>query len=323
MLTTIMYHYVRDLKHSRYPRIKGLDVALFREQVAYLKKHYTCVSVDDVVDAARAGAPLPENAALLTFDDGYSDHFDFVFPILKKEKISGAFFPPVSAVREHKVLDVNKIHFVLAGTPEEKIETLLGEVRNAVERAREEFGLKSFEALWTEYAFPNRFDSAEVSFIKRLLQFVLPEALRSRIATELFEKVTGVDESIFSRELYLSEEQMACMIDGGMHFGCHGVGHYWLGSLSAEKQKSEIEDAFGFLDELPKQNCRSIAYPFGDYNAETLAILKSVGCDVGFTTRVGRGFEDGFSRDALLTLPRFDTNDLPKDRNAKFEEKGR
>ena len=81
-----MYHYVRDLKHSRYPRIKGLDAALFREQVAYLKKHYTCVSVDDVVDAARAGAPLPENAALLTFDDGYSDHFDFVFPILKKEK---------------------------------------------------------------------------------------------------------------------------------------------------------------------------------------------------------------------------------------------
>lgn len=26
-----MYHYTRDLKHSRYPEIKGLDVPLFRQ----------------------------------------------------------------------------------------------------------------------------------------------------------------------------------------------------------------------------------------------------------------------------------------------------
>ena len=28
-----MYHYTRDLKHSRYPEIKGLDARLFREQI--------------------------------------------------------------------------------------------------------------------------------------------------------------------------------------------------------------------------------------------------------------------------------------------------
>ena len=37
-LTVVMYHYVRDLKHSRYPAIKGLDVSLFKGQVSFLKK---------------------------------------------------------------------------------------------------------------------------------------------------------------------------------------------------------------------------------------------------------------------------------------------
>ena len=37
-LTIVMYHYVRDLVHSRYPRIHGLQIELFREQVQFLKK---------------------------------------------------------------------------------------------------------------------------------------------------------------------------------------------------------------------------------------------------------------------------------------------
>ena len=39
----IMYHYVRDLKNSEYPTIKGLDKELFEKQLAYLLEHYTPV----------------------------------------------------------------------------------------------------------------------------------------------------------------------------------------------------------------------------------------------------------------------------------------
>ena len=36
-----MYHYTRDLQHSRYSRIKGLDLELFRKQLDYfLNKYY-------------------------------------------------------------------------------------------------------------------------------------------------------------------------------------------------------------------------------------------------------------------------------------------
>lgn len=50
-LTIIMYHYIRDLKKSRYPRIKGLDIHLFKEQLEYLKKHYNFVAIEQIIAA--------------------------------------------------------------------------------------------------------------------------------------------------------------------------------------------------------------------------------------------------------------------------------
>jgi hypothetical protein len=50
-LTIVMYHYVRDLAHSRYPAIKGLDLELFKGQISYLQKHYNFVTVEQVIAA--------------------------------------------------------------------------------------------------------------------------------------------------------------------------------------------------------------------------------------------------------------------------------
>ena len=32
-ITIVMYHYVRDLKNSKYPKIKGLDISFFKEEI--------------------------------------------------------------------------------------------------------------------------------------------------------------------------------------------------------------------------------------------------------------------------------------------------
>jgi peptidoglycan/xylan/chitin deacetylase (PgdA/CDA1 family) len=113
-VSIIMYHYVRDLKHSRYPDIKGIDISLFREQIIYLKKHYKFITMEMLIDAIDNNTSLPEKSVLLTFDDAYIEHFNLVFPLLDELKIQGSFFPPVKAITEHTVLDVNKIHFILA-----------------------------------------------------------------------------------------------------------------------------------------------------------------------------------------------------------------
>ncbi len=50
-LKIVMYHYVRDLLHSRYPKIKGLDVNLFRQQIQFLKSNFSIVTMEEVISA--------------------------------------------------------------------------------------------------------------------------------------------------------------------------------------------------------------------------------------------------------------------------------
>lgn len=316
-LTVVMYHYVRDLKHSRYPNIKGLDITLFKEQIAYLKKQYHFVTVEEVVYAYSNKTQLPEHSVLLTFDDAYSDHFTNVFPILEKEKIQGAFYPPVKAVTEHTVLDVNKIHFILASTPEERIPVLLDEIKLLLDKYREEYNLLSFDDYFNELAVANRFDTKEVIFVKRLLQVKLDERLRKIITDVLFQKIVGMDEAAFSRELYMSMDQIKCMVDCGMHIGSHGYDHYWLGSLSKEKQEFEIKKSIEFIKEVGGDiENWTICYPYGNYNDDTINILKQNGCKLGLTTRVDLASLDE-GGDAIFKLPRLDTNDFPKSADAE------
>lgn len=316
-----MYHYVRDLKNSRFPEIKGCDVRLFKEQVGYIKKHYTPVTVEEVIDAYHNGKQLPDHAILLTFDDAYADHFTYAFPVLEHEHIQGVFFPPVKAVTEHTVLDVNKVHFILAATPMEKMPHLLDELRRMVEVNQEEYGLEPFDSYFEKLAVANRFDPKEVIFVKRMLQVALPEDLRKKLTTELFEKSVGMDESMFSRELYMSIDQIKCMVDCGMHIGSHGYDHYWLGSLSKEKQEFEIAKSIEFIGMVGGDvNNWTIGYPYGNYNDDTIALLKQYGCKIGFTTRLAIADLDADGPDALYKIPRLDVNDLPKDSNASTNE---
>jgi len=46
--------------------------------------YYRIISIQDIVDAAAGNKNLPDNAVLLTFDDGYQSFYTRVFPLLKK-----------------------------------------------------------------------------------------------------------------------------------------------------------------------------------------------------------------------------------------------
>lgn len=312
-----MYHYVRDLKNSRYPEIKGCDIRLFKEQIKFLRKHYHFVTVEEVIHAYENHEFLPSHSVLLSFDDAYADHFEYVFPILEHEQIQGAFYPPVKAVTEHTVLDVNKIHFILAATPQEKFNLLLREIKSLIIENTEEYILQSYDYYFEKLAKPSRYDTAEVIFVKRLLQVELPEALRSKMADVLFNKIVGIEESAFSRELYMSTDQIKCMVDCGMHIGSHGYDHYWLGSLSREKQEFEIKKSIEFIKDIGGDvNNWTICYPYGDRNKETIQLLKDNGCKLGMTTDVALADLSNHESDAIFNLPRLDTNDLPKDVNA-------
>lgn len=316
-VTIVMYHFVRNLQRSRYPEIKGLDTEDFIGQLEYIRKHYEVVSMEDVIAASQNhDAELPERALLLTFDDGYADHFDTVFPLLDRYGMQGSFFPPARAILERRVLDVNKIHFLLASVPDKsRIVTALEERVGAVAQA---YALQSLDSYRQTYWQANRYDTAEVVYIKRMLQKGLPEELRAEITDALFREFVSSDEAAFAEELYVTPEQLRCMRHHGMHIGSHSYDHYWLDTLSPGEQEREVQRSMTFLKDLGcDMDNWVMCYPYGGYNSSLTDMLARHGCRVGLTTEVAIADLD---RDPGLTLPRIDTNDLPKHADAPVDE---
>ncbi len=315
-VSILMYHYVRELEHSRYPKINGLSIDLFKEQLKFTMKYYHIISMEELIASVKSGQQLPPTALILTFDDAYIDHFINVFPMLNDLKIQGSFFPPAKAVLEHKVLDVNKLHFILASVEDEL--KLVKEIFSMLAEVRSEYSLKDNKYYFQKLAKASRFDSKEVVFIKTILQRELPERLRKDILNRLFNKYVTVDEHAFSMELYVSLKQLKHMRENGMYIGSHSYDHYWLNTLEINDQEREIDMSLRFLQEIGSNiNDWAMCYPHGAYNNSLLSILNRTGCKVGLSTKVGIA---DLNVDNPLTLPRLNTNDLPKNKNSKPNE---
>ena len=305
-LSIIMYHYVRPIKESKFPGIKGLELEGFKRQLDYLSENFSVVSTEEVINAAKYSTPLPKDACWLTFDDGYKDHFEHVMPELLKRNLHGAFFPPRVAIEEDKVLDVNLIHHILSCA--DNVDKLVGSLNShCIAHGISERDLNDF---YEKYAIPNRFDNADTIYVKRMLQHVLPEQLRNRIAHEMFQEFVGLSAAEFSSELYMSVEEVRELVRNGMYVGSHGSMHYWLDKITPEEQEKDIKQSLNFLEGVgAPTNDWVMCYPYGAYNDATLSLLKKYDASVGITTdaRVAK-----LKADNPFELPRLDTNDFPQ-----------
>ncbi len=278
-----MYHYVRDGA-----RVHARTVADFERELDHVAERYTCVRVENV-----ARESLPDDACLLTFDDGLVEHVATVAPALERRGLTGVFCPPGRAVVERKPLDVQKTQFLLAESTDHEA---LG--RRILDRVDDP------ARTWTENTPPHRFDPPDTVFVKRALQDGLAEPERTEILDDLFAEVVGVDERAFADSLYLTLADCRNLAERGHDVIGHGWEHRRLGLLDEPEQRRELERTREFVEDIG--GSWALCYPYGSRDATTLRLLGELGCRIGLTTDARRATH----RDALLELPRIDTNDL-------------
>ena len=305
-LTIVMYHYVRPINGSQFPGIKGLELEGFRRQLDYLKENFNIVTTEKVVNSVKNSGSLPNNACWLTFDDGYKDHSKFVLPELLKKNLHGAFFPPRVAIEDDVVLDVNLIHHILSCAND------LNKLVSKLNAHCSNGGITESEiaSFYKKFAVANRFDNANTIYVKRMLQYVLPEELRSFIAKELFHEFVGISAANFSNELYMSVDEVRSLVKSGMYVGSHGSMHYWLDKISSEEQEKDIKQSLNFLEHVGATTKDWVmCYPYGAYNDATLSLLDKYNASLGITTEVRIA---NLKTDNQFKLPRLDTNDFPQ-----------
>ena len=106
-MNIIMYHYVRPYSDN-YPYFKNLDLNNFTKQLDYFDKKFGFISKKDYIESVKTG--IPKKGVVLTFDDGFKDHFEYVLPELTKRGLWGIFYIPTAQYSSNKLLGVHRVH---------------------------------------------------------------------------------------------------------------------------------------------------------------------------------------------------------------------
>jgi len=271
----LMYHYVRPSEKRLSSRHNVLDYQLFLNQLEILRGNYQFVTSREIVQNHRNQKDV-SSQVWLTFDDGYKDCIDYVVPGLLKFGARATFYIPTEAIFERKLLGVNKVHILLSGnrTPKQLVEIcsrFFEEMR--VGRSIDE----SFDDLFCRFGVENLWNDAETEFLKKIFLRILPIDLGAELLSRVFEEVVFRSESSWADDLYLTPQDLKTMDSLGMEIGSHGHSHNWLGDLDKTSQIEDLSKSFQLLESvIGRDDSRTMCYPFGSYNADTIEILSSL-----------------------------------------------
>jgi peptidoglycan/xylan/chitin deacetylase (PgdA/CDA1 family) len=81
----LCYHSVTKIQEGRAEPFKlHLPEALFRVHLTHLRRGFNVISLSEYVAARKAGQPLPDNAVIITFDDGFRNFYTVAAPALAR-----------------------------------------------------------------------------------------------------------------------------------------------------------------------------------------------------------------------------------------------
>lgn len=302
-MKAVMYHYVRPDDDSA-PWYYYLDREDFRAQIDYFEDEYGFVSKKAFFEAVR-GDRDPPDGVILTFDDGLRDHYEWVFPELKRRGLWGIFYVPTGPYVTGNALNVHRIHALVGNCGGETVLDPLVEIVNdemVPDARREEFRTETYR---------NQDNNESVTTAKRILNYFISYEHREDVLNALCEKFPAA--SFEPEEFYLSAEEMREMQHAGMIIGSHSVSHRVFSKLSETIQRDEIMESFDYLETaLDGLDARTFCYPYGGFHTFTdftRATLSEAGCLCSFNVE-SRDIERKDLRSQPQALPRYDCNEF-------------
>ncbi len=301
-MKAIMYHYVRP-KCKTFSNLKYLEFNNFRKQLDFFYNEYGFVTREEFDEfITDKKLPRKSNKIILTFDDGFKDHYDYVFQELLSRNIFGIFYIPTAPLINKTVLDVHKIHFICNSIPDTKILNDLYGIVNETMIVKNR--LNDFK----DKLYQNQRNTNETRIIKEILNYYLSSKYKSNVISDLCSKY---NVNYTANEVYLTIEQAKEMSSYGMIIGSHTHSHPVLSTLKREDQEIEINKSSNFLHQQINQNYKTMCFPYGgshSYNKDSLNILKKNKFDFAFSVE-SRNIKKLDLTKKIFELPRYDCNE--------------
>jgi peptidoglycan/xylan/chitin deacetylase (PgdA/CDA1 family) len=241
--------------------------AVFEEQVAFLKAHYTLLSLSHLLSCWRQGGLSgTQQYAVITFDDGWRDNYQNAYPILRRHQAPATIFLPTAYI----------------GTPQwfwtDRLAALIGPCGKMDRTQHEAIGhlLAPFHISWPPYRGDRSILLDEMDAIIESLKTVPSEEVE-RLLKRLCSALGRSGPSESEERLFLNWAEIAEMSQQGISFGAHSHSHRILTALNPDEVWEELTTSMRVLQEKTIQFLPVFCYPNGNSTAQIRGWVKEAG----------------------------------------------
>ena len=299
-MKALMYHYVRP-ERADLPYFRYLHVEDFARQLDWLEENCGFASREDFERSVVTGEPV--EGAVLTFDDGFSDHFEHVLPEFLKRGLWGIFYVPTGVYERAELLDVHRIHVLLGRHGG------IAVLERLVELIDDDMLIDRDNAAFRTKTYRYQDNDEATNEVKRILNYYISYDHRAQVLGQLFAEMIGSEAEEFAR-FYMSAEHLRAMTEAGMVIGSHSVSHPVFSKLGVDDQWREIDRSFDFLETTLGHDIATFCYPYGGFHSftdDTERLLVRRGCRYAFNVEP-RDVEPSDLQNRPMALPRYDCN---------------
>lgn len=231
------YHLVGNEKrdHIKY-LYQYKNIEQFKSDVDLLSSNYVPLSIEQILKGT-----ISNNTFLFTFDDGLSEIYTTIYPILKEKKITAIFFVNPDFVDNNKIMHKHRLSILLSCLEKNNFDqNILDQVARVLN-----FTYSDVSSFKTQVLALTWESEALISSVFNLLHF---------------------DETKYASEynIYITKAQIQEMMDHGFYFGGHSMSHRPLLELSFQEQKREIIDSVEWIKNNFEVTYSLFAFPFRD-----------------------------------------------------------
>jgi peptidoglycan/xylan/chitin deacetylase (PgdA/CDA1 family) len=246
----LLYHSI-DAEESSFTRGTGMRVTpeMFEKHMNYIQKHYTVISVRELVESLEADKLL-RNKLAVTFDDGFADNLINAYPVLERLGLPATIFLNPGNAGNGRLNWIQELCYLVntvgASTVSSKLASL-----------RDDFKMESLENMTLS-------DADLYRTIQDYLVYSTNKLEREEIIDRLYDS-SGINrQQVPGRDtVFLSWEQVSSMAGNGISFGNHGLSHTSLSTMQPEEQKTEILESQKLIRENLDCEFVPFSFPFG------------------------------------------------------------
>jgi peptidoglycan/xylan/chitin deacetylase (PgdA/CDA1 family) len=286
----LSYHRIANLSPDSHALCTPPDI--FRDHMAHLRDHFTPIALDDLVRAAASGS-IPERAVAVTLDDGYLDALTTASPILMELGVPATFFVNCDRLDdEHErwwdILE--RVLLCQPGLPPALHLQIAG------------------QDLWAHTATAKERAAALVAVNRAA--WPLDGAGRQRVVADVLAW-SGAQPCTRSSHRVLTGREIRMLASRPGHIvGAHTINHLALTMHDAATKQREIAGDRAALERLLERPVHLFAYPYGEFDAGTIAAVRDAGFRGAVTVDAGL-VAAGTNR---LLLPRIEIAPADRDR---------